>query len=246
MSAYRQSPLANIPPVVKNLLILNIICFIPTALFSHGDSDPVASLLGGYYFNSPLFRLWQPVTYMFIHGGWQHILFNMIALFFFGPIVEYTLGSKRFLNFYIICGLGAIAIQWGVQAYELHALTGHITAPINAANLRSEEFYITNYGTNAAKIYEIYAVPIVGASGAIFGVMAAMAMLYPNLEMMLLFFPVPIKAKYFIPLYVLFELWAGVFQSAGDQVAHFAHIGGALFGFIMIKMWHPKRPNNFF
>src|ERR1700761_7985177 len=103
-----QSPFANIPPVVKNLLIINILVFLPSLYYSHGFApgagDPIASFFGVYYFNSPNFRVWQPVTYMFVHGGWAHIFFNMFALYSFGPSIEYILGSKRFFNFYFICG----------------------------------------------------------------------------------------------------------------------------------------------
>lgn len=240
-----QSPLSNMPPVVKNLLIINVICFLPSLFYSHNFSnpnfDPVATLFGVYYFNAPQFKLWQVVTHMFIHGGWAHIIFNMFALYSFGTAVEYIMGSKRFFNFYFICGLGAIALQMMVQAYEVHAITGHLSI----ASPELESSYL-QYGASAQKLYDIYHGNMVGASGAIFGVLIAFGMIYPNAELMILFIPVPIKAKYIIPVYILIELSLGIGQFSGDNVAHFAHLGGAILGFIMVKAWHLQGPKNFY
>lgn len=239
MSAYRQSPFANITPVVKNLLIINIIFFIATYVLSHVFD--MERWLAVYYFNSPQFKLWQIISYMFMHGSIMHIFFNMLALFMFGPILEHSVGPKRFLNLYFICGIGAILLQWVVQAIQIHAITGGII--ISHPELESSYYA---YGPTAQKLFEIYNTPIVGASGAIFGLLVAFAMLYPNMEMMIIFFPIPIKAKYLIPIYILLELWLGVGQYGGDNVAHFAHLGGALFGFIVVKFWQLQRPNNYF
>jgi membrane associated rhomboid family serine protease len=229
MSAYRQSPFANLTPVVKNLLIINLICFIPFVVLSDFNYDHyVVENLGVYYFNSPHFKVWQLITYMFIHGGWEHILFNMFALFSFGPILEYAIGPKRFFNLYFICGIGAALFQMLVQAYEVHAAIGSFTIP--------PDFQVSDPAI-IAKLQGIYATPVVGASGAIFGVLVAFGMLYPNLELMILFIPVPVKAKYIIPIYVVIEIVLGVGQFGGDNVAHFAHLGGALLGFILVKIW---------
>jgi len=234
MSAYRQSPFANLTPVVKNLLIINIIFFIAAYVLSHVfDMD---RWLAVYYFNSPQFKLWQIISYMFMHGSIAHIFFNMLALFMFGPILEYSVGPKRFLNLYFICGIGAIILQWIVQAIQVHGITGGFI--ISHPELKSS---FIEYGASAQQLVEIYYTPIVGASGAIFGLLVAFAMLYPNMEMLLFFIPVPIKAKYLIPIYILLELWLGVKQYGGDNVAHFAHLGGALFGFIMVKFWRLQR-----
>ncbi|ERR1700743_1401549 len=230
MSASRPSPFANLTPVVKNLLIINIIFFIATYLLR--QTFDMEKWLSVYYFNSPQFRLWQIITYMFMHGNIGHIFFNMFALFMFGPILEYSIGSQRFFNLYFICGLGAIIIQMMVQAFQIHAITGGIV--ISHPELESS--YL-QFGASAQKLYDIYNTPVLGASGAIFGLLVAFGMLYPNLEMMILFIPVPIKAKYIIPVYILVELWLGIGQYGGDNVAHFAHLGGALFGFIMVKLW---------
>jgi membrane associated rhomboid family serine protease len=238
MSAYRQSPFANLTPVVKNLLILNLICFLPFVVMSnHNYDEIVVKNFGAYYFNSPNFRVWQILTYMFLHGGWAHIIFNMFALFSFGPILEYAIGPKKFFNLYFICGIGAIAMQMAVQAFEVHSIIGsftlaHGSPPIDQA------------GYN--KLAAIYYGPIVGASGAIFGVLVAFGMLYPDLELMIMFIPVPIKAKYIIPAYIVIELISGFGNIAGDNVAHFAHLGGALLGFILVKLWHLQTPRNRF
>jgi membrane associated rhomboid family serine protease len=239
-----QSPLANLPPVVKNLLIINVICFLPSLFYTHGfstETDPIASLFGVYYFNSPNFKVWQIITYMFVHGGWAHIFFNMFALYSFGGAVEYIMGSKRFLNFYLICGLGAIALQMVVQAFEVHAITGAITL----ANPQLESSYL-QYGQYAQKLYNIYNADMVGASGSIFGVLIAFGMIYPNAELMIMFIPVPVKAKYIIPVYVIIELGLGLGQFGGDNVAHFAHLGGAILGFLLVKLWHLQGPKNLY
>ena len=239
MSAYRQSPFSNITPVVKNLLIINIIFFVAAYLLRNVfDMD---RWLAVYYFNSPNFKLWQIISYMFMHGNLMHILFNMLALYFFGPILEYSVGAKRFLNLYFICGIGAIILQWIVQAIQVHGITGGLVI----AHPELDSSYMA-FGQAAQQLYNIYNTPIVGASGAIFGLLVAFAMLYPNMEMMILFLPIPTKAKYLVPGYILIEIWSGVGQQSGDNVAHFAHIGGALFGFLVVKFWRLNRPNNYF
>jgi rhomboid-like protein len=229
MSSYRQSPFANLTPVVKNLLIINLICFIPFVVLSDANYQRlVVENLGLFYFNSPHFKVWQILTYMFLHGGWAHILFNMFALFSFGPILEYAIGPKRFFNLYFICGIGAALFQMLVQAIEVHSLIGSFTL-FDGMQAPDPVTY--------EKLAGIYAVPIVGASGAIFGLLVAFGMLYPDMELMLMFVPVPIKAKYIIPIYIIIEIVLGVGQFGGDNVAHFAHLGGALLGFILIKIW---------
>jgi len=237
MSTFSSSPLSNIPPVVKNLLIINVLFFIATAIFeSKGIS--LVRMLGVYYVDSPSFNVWQVITYMFMHGGFAHILFNMFALFTFGSSLEYIMGSKRFLNFYLITGLGALGLQMVVQALEVYGLTGGIS--INPLTYRSSD------ADAIRTLSEVYYTPMVGASGAIFGLLIAFGMLFPNAELFIMFIPVPVKAKYIIPVYVLLELFLGVAQFSGDSVAHFAHLGGALFGFILVKLWHLKRSRNFY
>ncbi|MGY4535987.1 membrane associated rhomboid family serine protease [Mucilaginibacter sp. UYNi724] len=233
-----QSPFANMPPVVKNLLIINIICYV--AMFALGSVFDMARYMSAYYFNSPFFHPWQVVTYMFLHdpGNFGHIFFNMFALFSFGPMLEYALGSRKFFNFYFITGIGALVLHQLVQGVELYNLIGSFTiAGADPEVLRN---------IDPQRVINIINSPILGASGAIFGVLVGFGMLFPNLEMMIMFIPVPIKAKYIIPVYIVLELFLGVAKFSGDSVAHFAHLGGALFGFLLIKLWGIKRPNNFY
>ena len=235
----RTAPFSNIPVVVKNLLIINIIFFIATLLFRDGGKYLLVEHLGVFYFDSPNFRIWQVITYMFMHSpvSYAHILFNMFALYTFGSTLEYIMGQKRFLNFYLITGLGALALQMIVQAIEVYSLTGGVT--IDVAQYTSSNQDALN------KLSEIYYGPMLGASGAIFGLLIAFGMLFPNAELFILFIPAPVKAKYIIPIYIVLELVLGVAQFSGDSVAHFAHIGGALFGFILIKLWGLKRPGGY-
>lgn len=235
------SPFNILPPVVKNLLILNIIGFIGTMIF-----PPATRLFGVFYPDSPFFHFWQIITYMFMHGGFAHIFFNMFALFMFGPIIERVLGSRRFIYFYLITGLGALALQFIVQGIEVHSLIG---SPFASEYLRFDMINGMVYSNHPnlnqeglRSIMGIYQTPMVGASGAIFGLLVAFGYLFPETSLYLMFIPVPVKAKYFIPIYILIELFLGVSQFAGDSVAHFAHIGGALFGFLLIRFWKIKRP----
>jgi len=245
----RLSPFSHIPPVVKNLLIINIIFYVATLMFG---GPMMTKVLGVHYFDSPDFRIWQVITYMFMHdySSLFHILFNMFALYTFGSSVEYTMGSKRFLNFYLITGLGALALQLLVQSFEVYSISG--SAINNGAFMVDSLKRTISFNPDviskdqASTLLGIYLTPMVGASGAIFGLLIAFGMLFPNAELFIMFIPVPVKAKYIIPVYVLLELFLGVKQFSGDSVAHFAHLGGALFGFILVKMWHLKRRDNFY
>ncbi|WP_204353213.1 rhomboid family intramembrane serine protease [Pedobacter yulinensis] len=225
-----------IPPVVKNLLIINVLFFLVTYVFNGLLSDQVVNTLPVYYFGSPFFKGWQPVTYMFMHGGWAHIFFNMFALYSFGSLLESRWGAKRFLIFYLVTGLGALGLQWAVQAFEMYQATGQLVPSLDL--LRTLDI------ADAQKAVEIYQSPMVGASGAIFGLLIAFGMLYPNAELYVFLIPVPVKAKYLVPVYILIELSLGLARVQGDSVAHFAHLGGALIGFILIKLW--KDNNNFY
>lgn len=227
----------NIPPVVKNLLIINGLFFLATLLFDQPGRE-LADYLGAHYFDSPKFRIWQPITYMFMH-----LFFNMFGLFMFGGVLEHRWGAKKFINFYLITGLGALALQWVVQGIELYQITGSV---INHGNLplgmlSQGKFNPDQYTeSTASNLFSIYFGTMIGASGAVFGIMTAFAVLYPNVELMLMFIPVPIKAKYFIPIYIVIELFLGVARIQGDSVAHFAHLGGALIGFMLVKFWKDK------
>jgi rhomboid-like protein len=239
----------QIPPVVKNLLIINILFFVATWVMQSKGID-LAYYLGAFYFDSPLFKIWQPISYMFMHGGFTHILFNMFALYMFGSVLENRWGPKKFLNFYLITGLGALALQLLVQSIEVYNITGSIVnhgavtidlaegmAGVNLPGLTREQ---------GQTLLGIYIGPMVGASGAIFGLLVAFGMLYPNVEMYIMFIPVPIKAKYIMPVYIVIELFLGVAKFQGDSVAHYAHLGGALLGFILVKIWKDRDRHNYY
>lgn len=237
----------NLPPVVKNLLIINALFYAAKYVFESKGID-LSFYLGAFYFDSPLFKIWQPITYMFMHGGFTHILFNMFALYTFGSVLEVQWGAKRFINFYLITGLGALALQWGVQAFEIYQITGSPLNPgavtIDLVKGMSSLNLAGLSHSDAQTLLGIYSGPMVGASGAIFGLLVAFGMLYPNAELYIMFIPVPVKAKFIIPVYILIELSLGVANVAGDSVAHYAHIGGALLGFILVKLW--KNKNTFY
>lgn len=226
--------LGNLTPVAKNLLILNIICFVGSII-----SPQASRLLGVFYPDSPFFEVWQPFTYMFMHANFSHLFFNMFALVMFGPIIESMFGSKRFLQYYVITALGALVLQYGVQAYEIYSITG----TLRASQFLTFDYFAGTISTNLSlsqsdfdTVASIYATSIVGASGAIFGLLLAFAYFYPNMPLFLMFIPIPIKAKYFVTAYILIEIYLG-FNYSGSSIAHLAHVGGALFGYLMIKMW---------
>jgi membrane associated rhomboid family serine protease len=232
----------NMTDTVKQLLILNILFFIG-AQFVPQATD----LLALHYFESDKFKLWQPISHMFMHGGLMHIFFNMFALVSFGSALEHFWGPKKFLFFYFTCGLGAALIHSGINYYYFH--DGLNTLVLNGfketeiLNLINEGKFMTSWqAVLAPDTFEnmIGALtPTVGASGAIYGLLVAFAFMFPNAELALLFIPVPIKAKYFVPGIVLLDLFSGVtgYSIFGGGIAHFAHVGGALFGFIMMWYW---------
>lgn len=238
----------HIPPVVKNLLIINVLFFAAKYVLKNANVD-LDLLLGAFYFDSDSFRVWQLVTYMFMHGDIWHIFFNMFALFMFGGVLEARWGAKRFINFYLITGLGAVALQMAVQAYEVHSIAGSFINNHVVIDRVANMAQVGVPGLSEASrntLIGIYGFPMVGASGAVFGLLVAFGMLYPNTEMYVMFIPVPIKAKYLIPLYILMELSLGVAQIPGDSIAHYAHLGGALVGFILVKLWGDRNNDRFY
>lgn len=237
-----QSPFANLTPVVKNLIIINLLFFAAT--YALGQFVDLNRLLDVFYPPSPYFKPWQVITYMFMHGSFAHIFFNMLALFMFGPILEQTLGSKKFFNYYFITGIGGFVLYMAMNAIQVYHIAGMISIP-NPQLIESYSQY-AHTQEQAQKLYDIYHYPMLGASGAVFGILVGFGMLYPNMEMMIMFIPVPVKAKYVVLGYIALELFSGVRQVAGDDVAHYAHLGGAMFGFIMIKLWGLKSTNNYY
>lgn len=240
--------MGRITDTVKFLLILNVIFFIGSQ-FTGGIAERLFAL---YYFENPNFQIWQPLTSMFMHANIFHILFNMYALWAFGSPLEMRWGQKKFLFFYFSAGLGSALIYTMANYYQFHS---GVDALMNAGLNQEQITQILNTGTYNTAIltqvpvetitgmYGIYNGMALGASGAVYGVLVAFGMLFPNVELMLIFLPIPIKAKYFIPGIILLDL---IFGITGTQtgIAHFAHIGGALFGFIMAYYWKKKSFDN--
>jgi rhomboid-like protein len=209
-------------------------------------------VLGLHYIGSPDFKPWQLVTYMFMHGNFFHLLSNMVGLFFLGTPLEYRWGSKRFLTFYMICGVGAGVLNMGVQAFEYAQYAQQVDPQdlihFKAGGLDWLNEKVSNGGGAVdpspwLALLQLLFVPMVGASGAVFGILVAFGLLYPNLELMIFPLPIPIKAKYFVMLYGAYELFAGFQGFAGDNVAHFAHIGGAVVGLITVLIWKRRLPH---
>ena len=241
---YRPSFAPRMPIVVKNLLIINGLFFLATLML---DQTFMRYTFGAHYVESTFFRVWQPITYMFMHGGFFHIFFNMYAVFLFGSAIESVWGPKRFLQYYILTGLGALAVHTGVTAFEIYQLTGgFVTAPYTTGCQVLADGTMSCLSGSSIQLFALGNAPLVGASGAVFGLLLAFGMMFPNVELMMIFLPVPIKAKYFVILYGLIELFMGAARFEGDNVAHFAHIGGFITGFILIKLWNVGKPKRFY
>jgi membrane associated rhomboid family serine protease len=204
--------------VVRHLIIINVLMFVGSFVLLGPLGDPDGIQLAAFMPGSTHFQPYQIATHMFMHGGIGHLFFNMLALYFFGPQVEIVWGPKRFLTYYLICGVGAYACHMGVQYYEL------------------EQAGIDPHTWNGSML---------GASGAIFGVLTAFAYLFPNQIISLIFPPISLKAKYFVPLMAGLELVYGV-KGSSTGIAHFAHLGGALAGFIVIMIWYKGRFRNMY
>ncbi|MBQ2103404.1 MAG: rhomboid family intramembrane serine protease [Bacteroidales bacterium] len=201
----------SIPTVTRNLLLINIVVFVATFIddtLLHDDY--MYRMFALFYPASPFFRIWQPLTHMFMHGGFWHLFFNMYTLLMFGAPVERAIGERKFLIFYFICGFGAMALHWGVQWCQLHMAAGMAA--------------------------DILSIPTVGASGAIYGVLIAFAMLYPDATLVLLFPPIPLKAKWWVLIFAGIEVVTGI-TGTMDGIAHFAHLGGMLIGFLLMLYW---------
>jgi len=234
------------PPVVKNLIIINALMFLGTLAIKQAYGTDLNHILGLYYIGSPLFEPFQIISHMFMHGSLGHIFFNMFALWMFGKVLEQVWGSKRFFIYYMVTGLGAVFLHSLVLSLELHPLVNYVRETYNIQNFTPDTIdQLYEMNDQKAKALAIGLVtPTIGASGAVFGVLLAFGMLFPNTQLMLLFPPIPIKAKYFVIGYGLIELYLGLTQ-AGSNIAHFAHLGGMLFGFFLIRLWKKDR-NNFF
>ena len=220
----------TIPTVTKNLLIINVLMFLGTIVAQSYGID-LAQYLGLHFFLAEYFYPVQLITYMFMHAGFAHIFFNMFAVWMFGRILEQVWGPKRFLFYYLVCGIGAGIIQEVVQYIHYETvLSAYDSVNTGMAIIPMEEY--------------LNMMTTVGASGAVYAILLAFGMLFPNQQMFIFPSPVPIKAKYLVSGYALIELYAGFANSAGDNVAHFAHLGGMVFGFILIMYWRKKNRGN--
>lgn len=240
MSQFRFRPAGTTgtPPVVLNLIILNVIFFI-AKFFAESKGIDLDKLLGLYHPLSPYFKPWQIVTCMFMHANFRHLLFNMLGLFFFGRMLENVWGPKRFLIFYIVCGLGASAIYLGWETWTaVHELNQYGDG---WAMLRE---YADNYTMVGRSIgaWPLLYVPMVGASGAIFGLLMGAALLFPNTTIYL-YMAIPLKLKWLALIYGLIEVYSGYINSYTDNTAHFAHVGGMIFGFILVQIYKRSRSN---
>jgi len=257
----------NITPVVRNLLIINVVFF-----FLQGVIPAMVGFFSLHSVFSSAFMPHQFVSYMFLHGSASHLFSNMLGLFFFGPVLEQqVLGTKRFLIFYFVTGIGAGLLYAGINYYEMSQLKQAVDLYTQYPSPDAFFDFITRFApslkrdgsvldflnsfeakpADATYIQESLRfvtgrfdqqvdIPMLGASGAIFGIIMAFGLLFPNMEMFLLFIPFPIKAKYFVTAYGLYELYSGINQK-DSGVAHFAHIGGMLFAFLLLKWWRIKR-----
>ncbi len=207
------------PPVVKNLIIANCVALLATELLPIGNE--IIAYLALFNPESPFFHSFQVVSYMFLHGGLEHLFFNMLALWMFGRTLEAEIGSKRFLTYYLVCGIGAALLQLGIGWLEY----GHA---------------VRTYGAMSLQARALLQVPTVGASGAVFGLLLAFGVMHPNAVIMLVIPPIPMKAKWFVVIYGLIELFFGM---SGRQpgVAHFAHLGGMLWGWMLLYYWKKRR-----
>lgn len=241
----QQSFFRNIPPVVLNLLILNVLIFLLMTFVPAADAI-LTKRLALYYFSSPNFGAWQLVTYMFLHGGFAHLFFNMFALLIFGSTIERVMGSARFLFFYLTCGICAALVQMGVFAVVIGKLQGLVNNPElcrEVVNLPINMAYRTlGAYPELGLLWQYVNTPMVGASGAVYGVLLAFAFLFPNAPIYLFFIPIPIKAKWLVAGYFVIELVSGVagLNNAADNVAHFAHLGGMIFGLLLLVYWKRK------
>lgn len=247
---YSRSGLQGLlPPVTKNLIIINLIVWFGQIVLRQRGID-LSDYLGLYFVGSPGFRIWQPITYMFLHDtySFMHVFSNMFAVFMFGRTLEQYWGSKRFLGYYFITGIGAGITQLLVCYLRLQFMqSGMSTDAI--AEVYTHGFSLLQQGMNFTDPLQgglnlLLNTGTIGASGAVFGILLAFGMLFPNSELFIIPFPFPIKAKWFVIGYGLIELFFGVSNFSGDNIAHFAHLGGMIFGIFVILYWKKKDYRN--
>ncbi|MDR1552991.1 MAG: rhomboid family intramembrane serine protease [Prevotellaceae bacterium] len=223
-------------PVVTNIIIINVLMLIASNAFNLYS-------FALFYPSSPFFQPYQFVTHMFMHGGIFHLIFNMYALWMFGKILEKVWGSQRFFIYYFATGLGAAAVYTLINYFMLNSIESHIEPALidNMRSLLESHRELIDKTSYIQHWYKIMNIPVVGASGAVFGVLLGFGMLFPNTVLRLLFPPIALKAKYFVMIYGAIELYLAINNPVGGGIAHTAHLGGMIFGFILIKLWRKKR-----
>ena len=244
---YKTSSFRAVPEVIKNLLIINgLLFFVTISLENYGIN--LTQIFGLHQFQSSNFMPHQLITHFFMHGNFSHLFFNMFALWMFGKTLEKIWGAKRFLIFYMITALGAAAVHLTISQIEIFSLKQQLSfEEINLVLENGKRILENNQNyTNPilGKINLLINTPTVGASGAVFGILLAFGILFPN-TLLYIYFALPIKAKYFVILYGILELYLGLSNNPADNVAHFAHLGGMIFGFFLIKYWEKNR-NTFY
>lgn len=243
--------LKNLPIATRTLIMVNVGIFLLTMILSSMEVVKLDVILGSYYPESINFQFWQPFTHMFIHAGIGHLLFNMFALFIFGATVEYHLGTKRFLTLYFIAGMGSFLLFNAQNYFTIEPLKDAVFNIGLAPELINDRIKLDLFGQatvpaffntvpEVTALVQAYITPMVGASGAIYGVLVAFGFLFPNTSLSLIFIPYPIKAKYFIPGLIVLEIILGLLNLSWNPVAHFAHIGGAVAGFALVYYWKKR------
>lgn len=236
----------NITPITRNIIIINVIVFVLMYLL---DNQEIFMKFAAFYPFSPFFRSWQIITHMFMHGSLMHILFNMFTLYSFGPILERTLGDKKYILLYFVSGLGAFFLYnlWNfIEVQQIQSALESLGFNLNgflageSVSFTGSAEAISTQRELVENLKGIIYVPMVGASGAIFGVIAAFSTLYPNAEIGIMFIPIPVKVKYVLPVIVIGSIFLGVTGNVGG-IAHLAHVGGALIGFILAKYWQKNQ-----
>ena len=233
----------NMPPITKNLLIINVLVFLAT-IVADGYGIDLDRLLGLHFLASGEFQPHQFLTYMFMHGGFTHVFFNMFAVWMFGRTLEMVWGPKRFLTFYLVCGIGAGLVQELVTGVEYLTLTSGLAPDVvsqiaqEGGSVLAQQMNYVDHTMGSLNL--LLNTPVVGASGAVYGILLGFGMLFPNERMYVFPLPVPIPAKYFVGGYAVIELMSGMANNPGDHVAHFAHLGGMLFAFLLILYWRKK------
>lgn len=272
MNSYRSNGFSSMPPVVKNLIIINVI-FLALQFTLERMQIDLSQYLGLHYWRSDYFKPWQLLTHMFMHGNFMHLLSNMFALWMFGSVLENTWGSQRFLLFYMVTGIGAACMHLGVLSYEYAQLQHAFELYQQQPSVDQFTMFVKHQGIQMAPFQDfinawmdnpndssfisasnhlviqyqnlLYNQATVGASGAVFGLLFAFGYLFPN-TLLYIYFLMPIKAKYFVALYALFELYSGVQSTAGDNIAHYAHLGGMLMAFIILTYWKKHDRTHFY